>query len=199
MASDDTATPPLAVSRCDAFTARRMVRALASDVPRHEVDDIAQEVLCALAFRREPKGAHTGRTAVAGRAAFLRHEAARQLAEHERRRARLHTGDALAVDVLPPPVTPSAEDLSLAFAPIGTLRRALAQLQEDEPAAYVVLDLALDGEPMAAAAAVLGIPLGTACTWLRHARVAVRALFEREARGERRAAVRGLDRSGRAS
>lgn len=153
-------------------------------VPPRDVDDITQEVLCVLAFHSKPlevPAGRTPRTTEQARTATIAAATRMQLTEHTRRQAQLRRGDVLGAEVFSARFTPSAEDLALAFAPIGRLRRALAKLEQTAPALHAVLDLTAGGATITATAAQLGIPAGTAWTRLLRARGAVRVLFRREA------------------
>lgn len=186
MTLDLTGKPPHPVSRDDALMARCLV--MWRGVPPRDVDDITQEVLFALAFHHKPLEVperRTHRTLEQARTATIAAATRIQLTEHARRQAQLRRGDVLGAEVFSARFTPSAEDLALAFAPIGRLRRALAKLEQSEPALYRLLDLTIDGATMTAAAARLRLPLGTVCTRLRMARAAVRVLFRRESLPQR--------------
>lgn len=187
METDDRDRPQ-PVSAEDRRTARRFV--VASSVASGDVDDVTQEVLCGLAFRRDPLEVPEGLAPAQVRAAFLWRVVERLVAHHRRRQARYQAGARLWADVLPQDPVPSAEEQVLAFEPFGTLHRALAELKDREPALHAVLVLVAEGIPIGRVAALLEIPQGTAWDRLRRARDAMCALFRRLENAETQRATR---------
>lgn len=174
---------PQAVSLEDVRTVRRMV-VMASHATWQDVCDIAQEVLCALAFRRHPIEVPAGMTPVQARTAFLWGVVRRQVVHHAHRHARFEVGLVLGREVLARPPAPSPEDLHLALAESNRLSRAIEQLHEARPELHEVLVLVAEEQSISRIAARLGIPAGTVSSrWLR-AREAVRAFVRRDVADE---------------
>lgn len=174
MAIDGRGAPPHPISPAEARAVRRMVAA--SRVAAQDVDDVMQEVLRALAFRRDPIAVPEGVTPRQARRMFLHGVVARQVANYARRLTRLNLGDTLWQDIHSPEPPPSTEELVLALAWIGSVRRAIERLGETEPELREVIERLLGGEPIAGFAARSSIPEGTAWSRLRRARIALRAL-----------------------
>lgn len=174
---------PQAVSLEDVRAVRRMV-VMASHAPWPDVDDIAQEVLCALAFRRHPIDVPAGMTPAQARTAFLWGVVRRQVARHAQRHVRFEVGLVLGAEVLAQPPAPSPEDLHIALAASERLSRAMEQLHQARPELHEVLVLVAEEQSISRIAARLGVPAGTVSSrWLR-AREAVRAFVRRDVADE---------------
>lgn len=175
MASDDVNAPPVAVSREEVRLARRMVKA--SRVPSRDVEDVTQEVLCALAFRRAPLFVPAGSTPERARRLFLWGVVQRQVANHRRRAARRRLGDIFCFEAVQRDPEPTAEAVLMELSNLGVLARALAWLAETHPELFEVLERVLSGERISAIACRLRLPEGTVWTRLRRARLVLCAFM----------------------
>lgn len=182
MDTEDRGALPGAVSKKDMRRAHQLV--LASGVPSADVDDVAQEVLCALAFRRAPIEVREGFTPAQAREAFLCGVVERKVAQYWRQHVRDQLGPTLWTEVFPEGLAPSAEDQVLDLTPLLRIGRAIEDLGSTEPLLRDVLVLSIEGIPATVAARRLNIPAGTASDRLRRARAAVRDILRRWAAEE---------------
>lgn len=191
MTAEHTVEQPQRVSFQDAGLARRLVRS--SRVGPTDAEDITQEVLCALAFRRSPIDVPDGLTTEQARGAFLRGVVERQVARHLRRSAHLRRGDTLWSGLAARDAAPSAEELSIDLAPRRSLRRAIEHLRQLDPDLYEVAEHVACGRPLMTLVAELKLPEGTVRSRLRRARAALRGLIEQDT-GARGALTHGASR-----
>lgn len=182
MDTEDRGALPGAVSKKDMRRARELV--VASSVPSADVDDVAQEVLCALAFRRAPIEVREGFTPAQAREAFLCGVVERKVAQYWRQHVRDKLGPTLWAEVFPEGLAPSAEEQVIDLTPLLRIGRAIEELGSTEPLLYDVLVLSIEGIPATVAARRLNIPAGTASDRLRRARAMVRDLLRRRAAEE---------------
>ncbi len=185
--------PPRAVTPQDRSAVRHLVAC--AGVPAADVDDVTQEVLCALAFHRWDIEVSADRTPAQAREAFtagvVKHQVARYRRDRARRRILLSRFGTAVRDA----ARPSVEELLVAGAPAVMLDRALARLRETHPEHYAVLSLAAgDVATPHSAAALLGIPASTASSRYRLGCRAVRAMLTRWAAEEASAAGRAAFR-----
>jgi DNA-directed RNA polymerase specialized sigma24 family protein len=188
---------PRPVTRSELAAARRMVRRRGVG---DEADDVAQEVVIALARYSRPLAIPSGHTPADARRfvlwGFVRRQVARHLREMRRRARR-----GGLMEMAEPGVgngtleracgaVPSEEDRILERAPLTLLRAAVEELAASAPELRAVLRGYLDGVPMPRVAADLGIPESMAWRRWRLGCEAVRALLRQWAAEEARGAVR---------
>jgi RNA polymerase sigma-70 factor (ECF subfamily) len=163
-----------------AFVARFAARL---GVPHGEVEDVVQEVFLTVhrvgGFRPGQASVTTWLADLAVRAASTRRRSAR--------RNRVVTDE----DVLRAAVSaaPSPEELADLRADLEKAERALASLDLDRRAVFVLYEL--EGESCEAIAAGLSVPIGTVYSRLHAARKAFRAAFSSIEEGPARAALAG--------
>jgi DNA-directed RNA polymerase specialized sigma24 family protein len=185
MGAENRTPPPHVVTHEDVQTARAFVRAAGARA--EEVDDIVQEALCALAFRRSPLETPGGRSPDEARRAFLRGVVARQVADHLRRRARRCKLQALCAQAFSGEPVLSPEEIgSASWA--GVLPRVRRHLKAAAPELHALFEALLRGGNVATFAVEARIAVGTAWSRWRRLREEVRAFFAREEAGCRRLA-----------
>ncbi len=183
---------PRPVTRTDLITARAMaLRCGAGDAS----DDVAQEVVIAIARYPRPLVVPPSLSPNAARKCLLWGFVRRQVARHRSQRARdgeqvrattPGEGDRLRAQG----AAPSIEDRILEQSRLTLLRAAVEQLRTGAPEVYAVILGELEGSPIARVASDLGIPFGTAYARSRSGREAVRVQLLRWEADEARGAVR---------
>ncbi len=183
---------PRPITRTDLITARAMaLRCGVGDAS----DDVAQEVVIAIARYPRPLVVPPSLSPNAARKCVLWGFVRRQAARHRSQRAR--GGEPVRV-TNPGEVdhhraqgaAPSIEDQILEQSRLTLLRAAVEQLRIGAPDIYAVIQGELEGLPIARVASNLGIPFGTAYARSRSGHEAVRAQLRRWEADEARGAVR---------
>ncbi len=185
---------PRPVTRTDLITARAMaLRCGAGDAS----DDVAQEVVIAIARYPRPLVVPPSLSPNAARKCVLWGFVRRQAARHRSQRARdgervrvTTPGDEDRLRAQTCGASPSIEDRILERSRLTLLRAAVEQLRTGAPELYAVIQGELEGLPIARVASDLGIPFGTAYARSRSGREAVRAQLRRWEADDARGAVR---------
>ena len=185
---------PRPVTRTDLITARVMaLRCGAGDAS----DDVAQEVVIAIARYPRPLVVPPSLSPNAARKCVLWGFVRRQVARHRSQRARggepvraTTPGDEDRLRAQACGASPSIEDRILERSRLTLLRAAVEQLRTGAPELYAVIQGELEGLPIARVAADLGIPFGTAYARSRSGHEAVRTQLRRWEADEARGAVR---------
>ena len=182
------------ITRTDLCTARAMaLRCGAGD----EADDVAQEVVIAIARYPRPLVVPPSLSPNKARKCVLWGFVRRQAARHRSQRARdgepvraTTPGEVDGLRAQACGAAPSVEDRILAQSRVTLLRAAVELLRTAAPELHAVMQGELEGLSIARVASNLGIPFGTAYARSRSGHEAVRAQLRRWEADEARGAVR---------